>query len=323
MAEIRNTKKLELQNDLKTLLGGWLPPRFYCPTEDQAEWVERLKNGTLSEDPSKPTQSKPTETDEEIDARLRERFEVMDMMVQMAIAGDTRSVTIYGSPGLGKSYNVEKALREYDPTGKKYDIVRGKSTPPNVVKCLWDNRQEGRILVFDDCDAIFDNEDSLNILKAATDSGSKRRISWLSEGVQLTSDNDASRVAKSFDFHGTVIFITNRNLDAEASSGRAKAEHYSAMISRSDYIDLTLTSRRDAFIRIKQVAKEVFAARQMKPGEAQEVIEYITTHQATLRTLDLRTLGKIAGYRKMSPSDWKRLAKIQCFRAKDYVESEA
>ena len=65
------------------------------------------------------------------------------------------------------------------------------------------------MLVFDDCDSILLDDISLNLLKGALDSGKKRKISWLSEYRALKE----AGIPDSFNFHGSVIFITNLKFD--------------------------------------------------------------------------------------------------------------
>ena len=50
------------------------------------------------------------ETDEQIHAKLNERFEVLNELVQGSIDGDVRAIIVSGPAGLGKSYSVEKLL---------------------------------------------------------------------------------------------------------------------------------------------------------------------------------------------------------------------
>ena len=52
----------------------------------------------------------PVETDEEVIARIGERFDILDQMTKATIAGDVRAMIVVGPPGVGKSYGVEKQL---------------------------------------------------------------------------------------------------------------------------------------------------------------------------------------------------------------------
>lgn len=253
------------------------------------------------------------ETFEEIDTRLAERFEDLDDMVQLCIQGDIRSLVIYGPPGLGKTYGLEQALRHYDPTGTKWAHVRGHSTAVGILKQLWDNRHEGNILVLDDCDGVWESETALGLLKIATDTSDIREISYLSEGTQV-SDKDRSIVAKSFVFEGTLIFITNKDLDKFSQSNHRFADHMMAIMSRGHYVDLTLRNRKDYMVRIEQVAKSARFMPELKKHEKMEVLEFVRQHSDRFRNLDLRMVIKLGDLRTKAPRTWERKAKNQCFR---------
>jgi len=88
---------------------------------------------------------------------------------------------VSGPPGVGKSFGVEKILDEYEAMHKlaggkapRTEIVKGSMTPIGLFQTLYNNSQEGNILVFDDCDSILFDEVCLNMLKAVLDSGKKR-----------------------------------------------------------------------------------------------------------------------------------------------------
>jgi hypothetical protein len=50
-----------------------------------------------------PVVKTPAETDEEVIARIGERFDILDQMTKATIAGDVRAMIVVGPPGVGKS----------------------------------------------------------------------------------------------------------------------------------------------------------------------------------------------------------------------------
>lgn len=280
----------KLATDFKTVL----PPKLYTSKNDAAFLLAQAM-GLLNQ---------KKETDAEIDLRLRRRFNAMDELTDMAIQGVVRSLIIVGAPGLGKTYNVEKKLREYDPQKRKHNVIRGYATAVNLYKQLWDHRAEGRILVLDDCDAVRDDEVGLNLLKVATDSSDVRNISYYAEN-NLTSDSDGSRIPKSFEFNGTVIFITNEDLEHQAQGTGGNSEHMAALINRAHYVNLTLRDRRDALVRIRQVVAEGVMLGGMPDRDVKDVMDYVEKHHVTLRDLSLRTVIKIADFKKAKPDTWQ------------------
>ena len=71
------------------------------------------------------------ETDQEILARLGERFEILDEMTKAVKSGDVRAMIVSGPPGVGKSYGVEAVLQKADlfntlaEKKPKFEIVKG------------------------------------------------------------------------------------------------------------------------------------------------------------------------------------------------------
>jgi hypothetical protein len=198
-------------------------------------------------------QSTPVETDEEVIARIGERFDILDQMTKATIAGDVRAMIVVGPPGVGKSYGVEKQLEHsglFDQlSGRrvKYEVIKGAMTPIGLYCTLYKHSDKNNVLVFDDCDSVFQDDLSLNILKAALDSGKKRRIYWNSDSAMLRREG----VPDMFDFKGSCIFITN--LQFQNLKSKKLQDHLEALQSRCHFLDLTLNTMRDRFLRIKQI----------------------------------------------------------------------
>jgi hypothetical protein len=164
--------------------------------------------------------------------------------------------------------------------------------------------------VFDDCDSVFQDDLSLNILKAALDSGKRRRIYWNSDSSMLRREG----VPDMFDFKGSCIFITN----LQFSNIRSKKlqDHLEALQSRCHFLDLTLDTMRDRFLRIKQIhlKGELFADYDFTPEQGNEIIGFMEANQPRLREMSLRMALKIADLTKVSGDNWKALAASTCMK---------
>jgi len=252
-----------------------------------------------------------TETDDQIRAKLADRFSVLNDLAVATTMGDCRALVVSGPAGLGKSYMVEEVLNDYDDTESVYTIVRGYLRPTGIIRLLYEYRHPGNVLVFDDADSVFFDEVSLNLLKAACDTLDKRVISYRTENEM--EDGDGGIIPKSFAFDGSIIFITNMDLDGEIARGSKLAPHFSALISRSHYIDLAMKTRRDYLIRIQMVLD---AGMLSKNGYSQEeeddIMDFILENSDTLRELSLRMVIKLAALRRTNPNNWERMARVTC-----------
>lgn len=251
------------------------------------------------------------ETEEQIDARIAERFEILDVLTEACIVGNSRALIVSGPAGLGKSYTVESALQKWDPNEINHIIVKGYVRATGLVKTLYQYREHGQVIVFDDADSIFFDDISLNLLKAVCDTTERRRVSWLSEG-KLIDEESADIIPRSFDFNGTVIFISNYDFDAMIDKGHKLAPHLQALVSRAHYIDLAMKTRRDYLVRIRQVIKQGLLD-DLTESDRVSVISFIEQNHEKLRELSLRMALKIGALRKQG-GDWQKVARITCCR---------
>lgn len=264
-----------------------------------------------------------TETDEEAMDRIATRFEILDEMSKAAINGDIRAMIVSGPPGVGKSFGVETQLEKaslFDKlAGKKirFEIVKGAMTAVGLYATLYKYSDPQNVLVFDDCDSAFSDELSLNLLKAALDSGKRRRIFWNSDSSMLRREG----IPDSFEFRGSVIFITNLSFDNVRS--KKIADHLEALQSRCHYLDLTIHSERDKMLRIRQVHRDVskdkvgglFADYEFANNEGEEVLDFMWANRTKMREVSLRMALKIADLVKISPKNWKVLTQNTCMKA--------
>jgi hypothetical protein len=259
----------------------------------------------------------PVETDEEVIERIRERFDILDEMTKAATNGDIRAMIVSGPPGVGKSYGVEQIIEKAtlldQIAGRRLraEVVKGSATPIGLYQALYKYSDENCVLVFDDCDSILLDDVSLNLLKGALDSGKKRKISWLADSRILRQEG----IPDSFNFNGSVIFITNLKFDTMKS--QKLRDHLDALQSRCHYLDLTLDTMRDKILRIKQIAADgaLFADMDLDQVAQDEVVEFMDTNQNKLREMSLRMAIKVAQLRKSFPLRWKAMAQTTCMKA--------
>ena len=253
------------------------------------------------------------ESDGEIIERIRTRFDMLQDMTKAVKKGDVRAMIVSGPPGVGKSHGVEQVLDRYKTLEhlggeQKYEVIKGAMSPIGLYCKLYKMSAPGSVVVFDDCDSIFADDLSLNILKAALDSKKVRRIHWNTDSFKLRNEG----VPDSFKFEASAIFITNMKFDKVKGKLR---EHLEALESRCHYMDLTIDSERDKILRIKQVVQDgMLDAYNLDDEVKLEIMEFVDANKKRLRELSLRTVLKVADLAKAFPTKWEAMAENTVMR---------
>jgi hypothetical protein len=238
-------------------------------------------------------------------------------MTRAVKKGDVRAMIVTGPPGVGKSHGVETVLSKHDVFAtvaqneklKKYEVVKGAMSAIGLYKKLYEYSDKKSILVFDDCDSVLLDDLSLNILKAALDSGKKRMIHWNTDSRLLRSEG----VPNSFEFRGGAIFITN--IKFENVKSKKLKDHLEALESRCHYLDLTIDTEREKVLRIKQIVEDgMLEPYEFQSSDVVELLEFIDNNKQKLRELSLRMVLKLADLKKSFPDRWTRVAEVSCMR---------
>jgi hypothetical protein len=217
------------------------------------------------------------------------KFSFLSKLVNMVITEVNPSCVILGDGGLGKTFTVKQqlalaGLNEDDD----YVFISGTSTAAGLYRFLYENN--GKLIVFDDCDAVLKEPTAVNVLKAALDSYAVRKIAWLS-----TMSLDG--IPSTFEFNGRVIFISNLSMDKIPEP----------IVSRSLSIDLTMTGE-EKITRMQSLLPDLETDVELEKKE--EVLELLKANQKSIRNLNLRTLLKAIRIRKAyeNDGDWRELA---------------
>jgi len=253
------------------------------------------------------------ESDEEIIERIRVRFDMLKDMTKAVKKGDVRAMIVSGPPGVGKSHGVEEVLDRYQTlqqlgSSQHYEVIKGAMSPIGLYCKLFKMADKGKVVVFDDCDSIFQDDLSLNILKAALDSKKERYIHWNTDSFKLRNEG----VPDKFKFEASAIFITNMKFDKVKGKLR---EHLSALESRCHYMDLTIDTDKDKMLRIKQVIRDGMLDKYDLAEETrEEIIDFCDMNKTRLRELSLRTVLKVADLAVAFPDRWEAYAENTVMR---------
>jgi hypothetical protein len=277
--------------------------KVYVNSEDDFEEVDDSVTATGSEG----------ETDEQIIERLRGRFSMLTDMTKAVKKGNVRAMIVSGPPGVGKSHGVEEVLDRYKTLeslggAKKYEVIKGAMSPIGLYCKLYKMADAGNVVVFDDCDSIFQDDLSLNILKAALDSKGKRMIHWNTDSFKLRNEG----VPDSFEFKASAIFITNMKFDKVKGKLR---EHLEALESRCHYMDLTIDTDHEKMLRIRQVIQDgMLNAYKVSDAVKEDIIDFVDINKNRLRELSLRTVLKVADLAVAFPDNWESYAENTVMR---------
>ena len=234
---------------------------------------------------------------------INTRFSFVEKLVTMVASGVQPSAVITGEGGLGKTYTVTKTLGKNGLKDisdlaefqvgtvlnmrKCFLTVKGYSTAKGLYRTLFENQKS--VVVFDDCDAVLRDPVALNILKSALDSYGKRIISWNAD----MRDDDLPR---SFEFQGSVIFISNMSQD--------KIDQ--AIRSRSMMIDLSMTLEQK-IERMETIAKSDEFLPEYDTDVKMDALALIREVGSEAKEVSLRTLIAVSKIRAAN-DDWKDLA---------------
>lgn len=148
---------------------------------------------------------------------------------------------ISGDAGTGKTYTVKKALRDTNHKDNVEYIKGGKITAAALYVKLYLNRAKHRIVILDDCDIIHHAEKRqiVPMLLGAAELGQQREVSW--ETARKNALMEEHNVPNQFDFHGSIIWITN---DRKDDIGRAIKQWKNAIFSRFNFAECNFTDEQ-------------------------------------------------------------------------------
>jgi len=235
---------------------------------------------------------------------INKRFDFVEQMVNMVSSKTIASAIITGQGGLGKTHTVIKALKNkglIDVTDlasfevgsiissrNSFKVIKGFSTAKGLYRSLFEGNN--MVLIFDDCDSVLKDPIALNLLKGALDSYGDRYINWNAD----IRDEDLPR---SFKFTGSIIFISNMELDRIDQAVR----------SRAMCVDLSMTQDQK-IERMEVIMNEDEFLPEYSLLMKQEALQYIKELKNSIANLSLRSLIATIKIRAQG-GDWKSLAK--------------
>lgn len=197
-----------------------------------------------------------------------------------------------GMQSLAQVEELLKKSRELANAGD-FVFVKGYSTAKALYRTLFENN--GKIIVFDDCDSIQKDSTAVNILKAAADSYDERWVDWRSE-------NPFSDLPRSFMFTGQIVFISNmpyHRLDQ-------------AIRSRSMCVDLSMTveQKLERMARIIESPEFMASSAEATIEFKREALAFMIEKKHLIRDLNMRSLISTVKIRMGDKPNWRQLAEF-------------
>lgn len=248
------------------------------------------------------------ETNDDIDSRIQKTFRVLEKVVYGIINGNVCSAIVSGAAGCGKTFTVEKLLHQASTSDSiRYTEIKGSMSAVKLYQTLYENNAPNSVLVIDDCDAVFFDEEALDVLKSALDSTARRVVHWNKQNNIFMRDG----IPDNFEYEGSVIFITNIDIGEEMEKGTKISPHIKALVSRSIYVDLGIYTKREILVRVTQVLNHTpfLQTNELTNSQGEEMVTWLHTHLSKLRLLSIRTLLHLGSIIKTDP-EWQDMAEV-------------
>jgi hypothetical protein len=170
-----------------------------------------------------------------------------------------------------------------------YIVITGKCTPKRAYRELFNYRD--RCVVFDDCDSVLTSDDTLMVFKGALDTKEQRIVSWQAE-AKLDET-----LPPFFEFKGTVIFITNMDLDDIDGAVKSRCLPYELPMTKDEALDVIEK-------RLPSVLPQI-------PIENRwGVLRFLRDYKEDVKDLNFRTFIKVCQIRAYNENRWEDKAMI-------------
>lgn len=235
---------------------------------------------------------------------FEQQLEDLRQAVRLLYRGVTNAVFIGGRGGIGKTFNVEEVLSELGlQDGDGYFKNAGSISAAGLYRLLF--KQRNNLIMFDDSDNVFGDQEARNILKGATDTKAVRKLAWSKQSSDIIpaedfSDEDekAGNFPSFFEFTGQILFISNLDTD--------KLDPDGALRTRGILIDIDPTDEEIYDLMEKIVgAFDLAEGLTLSDDNRREVVQVLRDNPSkspNFRTLS-RALNMRAGW---EGGDWER-----------------
>jgi hypothetical protein len=203
----------------------------------------------------------------------------------MVIQGYVTSLICKSRAGLGKTQTTIQMLKE-DKT--EFHYINSYSTPLALYKTLY--QHNGKIIVLDDMEMIFDNDISISILKSALwDVDGERKVTYNSTTTRLTE------VPSSFIFTGRIVMLVN---EIKAK----KSPSFEALLSRTLNVEISYS-----FEETKAMAFDIINKRVSDVDQRVRIMDIINRCIAPFHDFNFRLLDRLITFVRYDTTEAEQL----------------
>ena len=218
----------------------------------------------------------------ELEKHYKDLYDMVEVLVK---SKNIHGLIVYGSAGLGKTFNVIYKLEKMKEEGHniEYELITGHITALQLYQLLYQNKE--KIVVIDDIADIFKDDTAKGILLSALWGVNNKRI------IRYYSTSSKLKAPSLFEFKGKIIFITN------------ELKGFKALKSRCFKFNLEFDN--DTILKIMyELAK--------KKNVDFEVVDFIKEEVDKNKSikLNLRIFEQAKEF-WMHSKDWKRLLRLE------------
>jgi hypothetical protein len=276
----------------------------------EAALLEKLGVDPSALNSQSPMHPRPSDADmDKIDRDIRTTFRVLERITDGIVAGDIRGLLLTGQKGIGKTETIDRKLKAAEQAGTiNRSNIGGSMSAIMLYRELYNFRNANNVLVLDDCDTIFFDQQALNLLKHALDTKHTRTLAWKKDSSVLRNED----IPDQFDYEGSIIFISNMDMLREINSNGKLAPHFDALVNRTTWIDTGIHTRWEVFVRIRQIvfSKEFMTEQRLDADAVEEMLDWIEDNIQHIQSLSIRTVVQLGRLIRLSPETWIEDAEI-------------
>lgn len=253
------------------------------------------------------TEAEKAVASEEPKVSFKKQQQHIYKLTQALAKGAFNALVLAGVGGVGKTYQVEKALADLGlKDGEGYFKQTGATSAIGLYATLYNNR-EG-IVLLDDCDSALADQDARNIIKAATDTKKERKMSWGKRSSMMydpqaeevdEEEDGVDKFPRYFNFEGQIIVISNLSPD--------KLDPDGAIRSRAMMLNIAPT-REEMFDMMKDILPNIEVAGGMSLERRQEVMNVVMDSQR--KDTSLRKLVRALNIAASGIEGWQELVTL-------------